>query len=130
MLSSLRPLLAVVGRGADAGAVPAPLRAFRAPPDPELARAGIGPTDAAATACGPSGPVSVFAALSLHTGAGSLGAELLLFFANCWKLWLPGGRFFGQNLSFLRSGEADFYGEMVLDRCRCFPPIPVSFLGT
>lgn len=67
-----------MGRGADAGAVPAPLRAFRAPPDPEPTRAGIGPTDTAASACGLWGPVSVLAGLSLRTGAGSLGAELLL----------------------------------------------------
>ncbi|KAF6131168.1 hypothetical protein HJG60_008038 [Phyllostomus discolor] len=38
-LCSLRPLLAVVGRGADAGSVPASLRAGCAPPDPELSGA-------------------------------------------------------------------------------------------
>lgn len=65
-LWSLRPLLAVVGRGADAGAVPASLRAGSAPPDPELSGAGVAQPAPQPPPEGGSGLRSVFAARSPH----------------------------------------------------------------
>lgn len=65
-LWSLRPLLAVVGRGADAGAVPASLQAGCAPPDPELSGARVAQPTPQPPPEGGSGLLSVFAALSPH----------------------------------------------------------------
>lgn len=92
---SLRPLLAVVGRGADAGAVPAWLRAGGAPPDP-------GPESAPPTQQPPPegcpGLPSVCCSQSAPAQAVWALSSLQLFFADRWKLCLLGGRFFGHKL--------------------------------